>query len=194
MKCLRLLIVSMTAILFIGLVASSAAAFDGIKTATVNFGMPDPGTGDETEVLDHKLLPEKVIIKSFEGGGGIVNYIVSGSRRHRVGVYKVSCWTKLKDIKAQLADPANFDIIDGHGNLILQIGDELVVDGYIDSDPNGYRYYHGPNPQLPPVVGTFAETDRIEPVLFVEPGCYLVVCLRQGHLRDGMVGLVVALP
>lgn len=137
-----------------------------------------------------------MVIKSFEGGGGIVNFIVSGSRRHKVGIYSVACGTKLDDIAAQVTDTGNDDVYDSAGTLILQMD---VVDsfGYIDSDPSSHRYYLGVNPQSPAnpaVAGTLDETQRIEPVLFKEPGCYLVVCLRPIHLRDAMIGLVEALP
>lgn len=52
-------IIHIAAIFVVGLTASSAiAAGGGIDTATVYFGMPDPGTDDPTEFQDHKLLPD----------------------------------------------------------------------------------------------------------------------------------------
>jgi hypothetical protein len=159
MKRLMMTIACLMGIFSIGLTAFPAmAAGGGIDSATVYFGMPDPGTDDPTEFQDHKLLPDNVVIKSFEGGGGIVSFIVSGSSRHKVGVYSVACGTRLQDIAAQVTDDANNDVFDSEGTLILQMN---VVDtfGYIDSDPSSRRYYLGVNPQSPADQGDFVLTN-----------------------------------
>jgi hypothetical protein len=191
----RIQVIHIVAIFVIGLAASPAMAID-LRKADVNFGIPDPGTGLLEEAQEHKLLPDEVLIKSWQGGGGIVNFILSGSARHQVGIYRVACGTELRDIEDQIAagGTGDFSLVDRDGNLILEVNSSTVPDGFINSDPSGRRYYLGPKPTLAPLVGTFNATNRTETVTFVEPGCHLVVCLRAGHLRDAMIGLVKALP
>ena len=113
----------------------------------------------------HELIPEVAKIKA----GGSVNFIIGGL--HVVTVYDDG------------TRPSDIDTTD------------LVPNRPPNSPPiindSTNRIYRGLDPLLLPP-GT--QQDRVEAVVFTEPGTYLVICAVLPHFQEGMYGYVRVLP
>jgi len=149
----------------------AAAGGEEKSVVTVAFGMglntalPPPNGGP-----NHHVLPGIIKVKA----GGVVNFVVSGL--HQVYVY--SAGAKREDV------------------IIPSVG--FFVNNPEVIDP--VRFYYqgikrsgGPSP-YPPVSNPRSNAEnRVEPVLFKEPGTYLVICNISPQLRDGMYAYVKVL-
>ena len=175
MKRLKILLTFVLGLCSIGLIASSAMAFDGppgirgpLANATVSFGQwvsdppldrllgnPPMGAGN-----NHVLLPNVVTINA----GGAVNFIISGL--HNVQIYD---------------DP----------NHVVNTAEPLPgTGGGIINDPVT-RVYRGVDPNTTPAL-SLVSRDRVEAVHFAKPGIYLVICGVVNHfVDDRMFGFVV---
>ncbi|PYS51413.1 MAG: hypothetical protein DMG13_18715 [Acidobacteria bacterium] len=166
--------------------AQSHAHHTGISgplaQATVSFGqwqtdppldrLPVPNPGSRNT---HTLIPNEVKIQA----GGTVNFIIAGF--HQVVIYDNG--TEPGDINKTLLLPAPLNAL-------------------ID-DPN-HRIYRGLSPAgvpanffgagIPAAAIPAPPQERIESVVFAEPGTYLVICAVIGHFNDGMFGFVRVLP
>lgn len=169
MRPSTLSIMSLVALLFIGLVAPLAVAIAGpLANATVSFGQWQTAPPLDRFLLgsppprnEHQLLPNEVKIKA----GGAVNFIISGF--HQPIVY---------DARTQPED------IDETMTILIPPVPVPLID-----DPND-RIYRGLDPRPLP-------QDRVEVVHFPTPGIYLVICGVQPHfVNDGMFGFVRVLP
>jgi hypothetical protein len=161
MKQLTLSMVCAIAFLGTGLTAADAAAQDAGNIATVSFGV-GLNTATPNNPPNHHVLPQTIRIKE----GGVVNFMVAGF--HQITVYAPD--TELDDLN--LGNPGPF-INDLHN-----------------------VYYMGINPAGGPL-GTPATANpsnavnRVEPVAFLGPGTYLVICNVRGHFMDGMYAWVI---
>jgi hypothetical protein len=173
MRRSTLSIMCLVTVLFLGLVAPLAMADDRPPAnATVSFGawQTDP-------LLDrfpnfssgarnlHQQIPKEVKIKAADA----VNFIISGF--HQLIVYA-----------------------DGTRPEEININDIIATTGPQPPDPSELinddtnRRYRGPDPSQYP-------RDRVEVVLFPNPGTYLVICgVRDHFVEDGMFGFVKVLP
>jgi hypothetical protein len=157
-----------------------------LAQATVSFGawasnlnpavdrLPVPNPGGSSNI--HQLVPDDVKIQA----GGVVNFIIAGF--HQVVIYDNG--TQPEDINANSALPAPL---------------AALID-----DPNR-RIYRGLTPAAIPA-NFFAPgvpateiaappQDRVESVLFPNPGSYLVICGVRNHFVNGnMFGYVRVLP
>lgn len=131
--------------------------------------------------LNHVVLPKQISVKA----GGVVDFGVAGF--HDIVIFKPG---------VKLAD-----LLDGTGQL--PVFPPVFV---IPPDPTAALpassafladliYYRGINPAggplaTAPVVSPSNATNRGEPVTFLEPGTYLVICNVRPHLLDGMYGYV----
>ncbi len=179
-----------TSVLATGLAAPAAAAVSSkqdehhhrplsgpLASATVSFGhwrqfdrvTAALGPNDRTQ-NGHALIPHEVFIKA----GGTVNFIIGGF--HQVIVYGPG--TKPEDINPLLIIPGS------------------APPGLIDDPTN--RVYRGIDPRILPLLNIVPQTmpptmlqDRVEVVVFPNPGRHLVICGVVPHfVNDGMFGFV----
>ena len=153
-----------------------------LALATVSFGQwtTDPAL-DRLPVANpgarntHLLIPNEVKIQA----GGTVNFIIAGF--HQVVIYDNG--TEPGDINKTLLLPSPLSAV--------------------INDPN-HRSYRGLSPAgvpanffapgIPAAAIPAPPQERIESVVFAEPGTYLVICGVLGHFNDGMFGFVRVLP
>lgn len=130
--------------------------------------------------LNHAILPNRIKVKA----GGVVDFGVAGF--HHIVIFNAG--VTLDDL-----------IVAGGGVLpsfapvfVIQPDPALPIDvpALVDK-----VYYRGLNPAGgPPLTPTTTNpsnaSNRSEPVAFLEPGTYLVICNVRPHLLNGMLAYV----
>jgi hypothetical protein len=156
------------------------------RIVTVAFGAglntAQPGNPD-----NHHVIPDTIRVNV----GDVVNFAVAGF--HIIRVYGNG--VRLSDVKAEIPDecevnplpPATFPPQCGAPPVPVVSPGALSV------------YYHGINPLVspqpgPPFAQASAATNRVEPVAFLEPGRFLVICAVLPHFNDKMYAWVEVRP
>jgi plastocyanin len=152
------------AVLLTGLAASDVPAQDTGNIATVSFGV-GLNTATPNNPPNHHVLPQTIRIKA----GGVVNFVVAGF--HQIFVYEPGI---------------------GLNNINLAVPGARAP--FIDDAAN--TYYRGIDPaggplMTPATISPSNAINRVESVVFTEPGTYLVICNVRTHFRDGMYAWVV---
>lgn len=153
------------------------------KIVTVAFGA-GLNTAQPGNAQNHHVLPNVIRVNA----GDVVNFVVAGL--HVIRVYDNG--VQLPDVKAQIPDecevnpvpPAEFPencFTDGPVEVIPQLGLDVVYEGLNSI---------GPPPQVPPFAPVSLAQNRVEPVAFLNPGRYLVICAVLPHFNDGMYAIV----
>jgi hypothetical protein len=156
------------------------------RIVTVGFGN-GLNTAQPGNSANHHVIPDTVRVNV----GDVVNFAVSGL--HIIRVYGNG--VKISDIKALIPDecevnplpPATFPAQCGPPPVPVVPAGTLNV------------YYQGINPLVspqpgPPFALPSAATNRIEPVSFLEPGRYLVICAVLPHFNDKMFAWIEVRP
>jgi plastocyanin len=148
------------------------------RIVTVGFGA-GLNTAQPGNPANHHVIPDTIRVNV----GDVVSFNVAGFHIIRVYANGVT----LTDVKAQIPDecevnplpPATFPPQCGAPPVPVVSASGLGV------------YYQGisglvsPQPG-PPFAQASAATNRVEPVTFLEPGRYLVICAVLPHFNDGM--------
>lgn len=153
------------------------------KIVTVAFGA-GLNTAQPGNAQNHHVLPNVIRVNA----GDVVNFVVAGL--HVIRVYDNG--VQLPDVKAQIPDecevnpvpPAEFPencFTNGPVEVIPQLGLDVVYEGLNSI---------GPPPQVPPFAPVSLAQNRVEPVAFLNPGRYLVICAVLPHFNDGMYAIV----
>ena len=168
----------------LALVAPLAMAADTLSNVEVSFGRglnTPPGAA-----INHAVLPKDIKVKA----GGVVDFGIAGF--HDIIIFKPGVTLQ--------------DLLDAGGGVYPDAGFPFVF----PSDPNvplppdvafltDSIYYRGINPaggppQTPPTTVVSNAMNRSEPVAFLDPGTYLVICNVRPHLINGMYAYVKVLP
>ena len=153
------------------------------KIVTVAFGA-GLNTAQPGNAQNHHVLPGVIRVNA----GDVVNFVVSGL--HVIRVYDRG--VKLSDVKAVIPDecevnptpPAEFPencFTDGPVPVIPQLGLDVFYEGLNSI---------GPPPPVPPFAPLSLAQNRVEPVAFLNPGRYLVICAVLPHFNDRMYAWV----
>jgi plastocyanin len=154
------------------------------KIVTVAFGA-GLNTAQPGNAQNHHILPEEIKVKV----GDVVNFVVAGL--HVIRVYDRG--VRLHDVKAQIPDECEVNPVPptcfpGGPVPVIPTFDLAI-------------YYNGLNsipPALPPPVPPFAPVslaqNRVEPVSFLKPGRFLVICAVLPHFNDKMYAWVRVTP
>lgn len=153
---------------------------------TVGFGA-GLNTTQPGNPANHHVIPNTIRVRA----GDVVNFAVSGF--HIIRVYGKG--VRLSDVKAEIPDecevnpvpPATFPPQCGAPPVPVVSAGSLSV------------YYQGINPLVspqpgPPFAQPSAAVNRVEPVAFLEPGRYLVICAVLPHFNDKMYAWVEVRP
>jgi plastocyanin len=128
--------------------------------------------------VNHVILPKWIEVKA----GGVVNFAHAGF--HNIVIFKPGI--RREDLNPFLPPDGIFIF---PPDPTVAVPAELA--GLVD-----HLYYRGINPAGGPPPGTPATAEpsnasnRSEPVAFIEPGVYLVICNVLPHLLDGMYAYV----
>jgi plastocyanin len=138
----------------------------------LNTVAPPPGNP-----LNNAILPKWIEVKA----GGVVNFAHAGF--HHIVIFKPG-------VRREDLDP----YIPTSGTFIFPNDPAEAVSGPL-TDFNDKLFYRGINPAggptATPVTGNPSNaSNRGEPVAFLEPGVYLVICNVRPHLIDGMYAYV----
>jgi hypothetical protein len=153
------------------------------KIVTVSFGA-GLNTAQPGNAQNHHVLPGVIRINA----GDVVNFTVSGL--HVIRVYDRG--VRLTDVKAAIPDecevnptpPAEFPancFTDGPVPVIPPLGLDVFYEGLNSI---------GPPPPVPPFAPVSIAQNRVEPVAFLNPGRYLVICAVLPHFNDRMYAWV----
>ena len=153
------------------------------KLVTVAFGA-GLNTAQPGNAQNHHVLPGVIRVNA----GDVVNFVVSGL--HVIRVYDKG--VRLNDVKAAIPDecevnpvpPAEFPancFTDGPVPVIPQLGLDVFYEGLNSI---------GPPPPVPPFAPVSLAQNRVEPVAFLNPGRYLVICAVLPHFNDRMYAWV----
>ena len=153
------------------------------KIVTVAFGA-GLNTAQPGNSQNHHVIPGVIRVQP----GDVVNFVVSGL--HVIRVY--GSGVSLRDVKAQIPDecevnpapPAEFPancFTDGPVPVIPQLGLDVFYEGLNSI---------GAPPQVPPFAPVSLAQNRVEPVAFLNPGRYLVICAVLPHFNDRMYAWV----
>lgn len=169
----------------LALVAPLAIAADTLSNVEVSFGR-GLNTATPGNPVNHAVLPQDIKVKA----GGVVDFGIAGF--HDIIIFKPGVTLQ--------------DLLDAGGGVYPDAGFPFVF----PSDPlaplppavaflTDSIYYRGINPaggppQTPPVISPSNAMNRSEPVAFLTPGTYLVICNVRPHLVDGMYAYVRVLP
>lgn len=167
------------------LIAADNPENNRLSTARVLFGR-GLNTAQPGNPVNHVILPNVIRIKA----GGVVDFGVAGF--HDIIVFKPG--VTLDDLVAA-----------GGGTLPLTPPVYVLPPDPAAPLPPGLDsladriYYRGLNPAGGPAATPFVDNpdngfNRNEPVAFLEPGNYLVICNIRPHLLDGMLAVVKVLP
>jgi hypothetical protein len=137
---------------------------DGKVSVTVSFGA-GLNTAQPGNAANHHVLPKTIHVRT----GGVVNFAVAGF--HQIFVYNPG---KGPDDVVLNPNPMSLFIDDVNG---------LYYRGIL---PAG-----GPPPGIPATTNPSNAANRVEPVSFLKPGRYLVICNVTPHFLDGMWAWVV---
>ena len=161
-RAFQLSIGAIAALTTLALATPAAAQSEGSSrmSVTVAFGA-GLNTAQPGNVANHHVLPKVIEIKA----GGVVNFAVSGF--HQITVYQ-----------------------DG----IAAEGIVVPASGLYVNDLTGV-YYMGIVPaggpmSTPATTNPSNALNRVESVVFPEPGLYLVICNIRVHFTDGMYAYV----
>jgi plastocyanin len=135
---------------------------DAPKSVTVSFGV-GLNTAQPGNAVNHHVLPRTIELKV----GGVVNFAVAGF--HQIFVYNPG--KRARDVVPN-ADPAALfinDLTDLYYQGLVPAGGPLAT---------------------PATTNPSNASNRMEPVAFLEPGTYLVICNVAPHFRDGMFAYV----
>jgi len=168
----------------LALVAAPGVADDIQSRVSVAFGR-GLNTAQPGNAVNHAVLPNRLTIKV----GGVVDFGIAGF--HDIIIFKPG--VTLDDLR------------DAGGGEFPSFPPVFVL----PSDPTvplppevaflaDQIYYRGINPaggppQTPSVANPDNSFNRSEPVAFLAPGTYLVICNVRPHLIDGMVAEVKVL-
>lgn len=154
------------------------------KIVTVAFGA-GLNTAQPGNAQNHHILPDEIKVSV----GDVVNFVVAGL--HVIRVYDRG--VRLRDVKDQIPDecevnPAPATCFPGGPVPVIPTFDLAI-------------YYQGLNsipPAAPPMVPPFAPLslaqNRVEPVSFLKPGRFLVICAVLPHFNDKMYAWVRVMP
>jgi hypothetical protein len=153
------------------------------RIVTVAFGA-GLNTAQPGNSANHHVLPNVIRVNA----GDVVNFVVSGL--HVIRVYDRG--VRLDDVKAQIPDecevnpapPAEFPancFTDGPVPVIPPLGLDVYYEGLNSI---------GPPPPVPPFAPVSIAQNRVEPVSFLQPGRYLVICAVLPHFNDRMYAVV----
>ena len=170
----------------LALVAPLAIAADTLSNVEVSFGR-GLNTAQPGNSVNHAVLPKNIKVKA----GGVVDFGVAGF--HDIIIFKPGVTLQ--------------DLLDAGGGVYPA---DPVFPFVFPSDPAvafppefavlaEQVYYRGINPaggppQTPPTGVVSNAMNRSEPVAFLTPGTYLVICNVRPHLVDGMYAYVMVLP
>jgi plastocyanin len=160
-------------------------------SVTVSFGAGLNTALAGPNVANDHILPKKIEVKA----GGVVNFVVAGF--HQVFVYNPG--VKPQDVldnapafnpaPPPVGDPQSFYI-----NYGLRDQDDKTIVLYVGANPGAGLTSPfppanalTPPPPQPILSNTF---NRVESVVFPEPGKYLVICNVNPHFRAGMMAWV----
>lgn len=160
-----------------------------IVTVAFGAGLNTAQPGNEE---NHHVIPETIRISV----GDVVSFNVAGL--HVIRVYGNG--VRLRDVKLNVPGECQVNppqaTCDGLGGTVVP----TVPTG------NLAVYYQGLNPiplvnppppppqPPPPFVLPSTAVNRIEPVVFTEPGRYLVICAVLEHFNDGMMAWIEVRP
>jgi hypothetical protein len=153
------------------------------RIVTVAFGA-GLNTAQPGNAQNHHVLPGVIRVNP----GDVVNFVVSGL--HVIRVYDRG--VRLDDVKAAIPDecevnpvpPAEFPancFTDGPVPVIPPLGLDVYYEGLSSI---------GPPPPVPPFAPVSIAQNRVEPVSFLNPGRYLVICAVLPHFNDRMYAVV----
>ncbi|MGH8175678.1 MAG: hypothetical protein ACREV5_05390 [Steroidobacter sp.] len=150
---------------------------------TVAFGAglntAQPGNTD-----NHHVLPNTIRVRA----GDVVNFVVAGL--HVIRVYDRG--VRLSDVKSVIPDecetnplpPATFP-----PNCFTETPVPVIPPLGLDVYYEGLNSL-GPPPPAPPFAPISLAQNRVEPVAFLNPGRYLVICAVLPHFNDQMYAWV----
>lgn len=167
-------------------VAPPAFAVDGKsgnRIVTVAFGA-GLNTAQPGNSANHHILPQTIKVRV----GDVVNFAVAGL--HFIRAYENG--VTLTDVLAQIPDVCEINPVP---NL------PECINGPVPTVPVGTlpTYYIGIDPFAspqpgPPFAQPSAAINRVEPVAFLKPGKYLVICAVLPHFNDKMYAWVIVKP
>jgi len=170
----------------LALAAPLAIAADTLSNVEVSFGR-GLNTAQPGNSVNHAVLPNRIKVKA----GGVVDFGIAGF--HDIIIFKPGF--TLDDLRD--AGGGDFPV-----NPIFPF--VLPSDPLAPLPPElafltDQIYYRGINPaggppQTPPTGVVSNAMNRSEPVTFLTPGTYLVICNVRPHLLDGMHAYVMVLP
>jgi plastocyanin len=166
-------LICVMATLAIGSIARSAeAGEDQNKKLSVTVAFGAGLNTAPTSPANHHVLPKTIDVKT----GGVVNFAVAGF--HQIFVYKPGI--EPEDI---VVPP--FPVAGAPPRTNLFINHDLANLYYLGINPAG-----GPPPATAATSEPSNASNRIESVVFSEPGTYLVICNVTPHFRNGMFAFV----
>ena len=153
------------------------------RIVTVAFGA-GLNTAQPGNAQNHHVLPNVIRVQA----GDVVNFVVAGL--HVIRVYDRG--VRLSDVKGVIPDecevnpvpPAEFPencFTEGPVPVIPPLGLDVFYEGLNSI---------GPPPPVPPFAPVSIAQNRVEPVAFLTPGRYLVICAVLPHFNDKMYAWV----
>lgn len=173
-------------LLAVGAFASQLAAAnddkndeDGRKIVTVAFGA-GLNTAQPGNEQNHHILPDVIKVHV----GDVVNFVVAGL--HVIRVYDRG--VRLRHVRDAIPDECETNPVppETFPSACFTNGPVPVI------PPLGLAVYYaglnsiGPPPPVPPFAPLSLAQNRVEPVSFLEPGRFLVICAVLPHFNDGM--------
>jgi len=153
-----------------------------VVTVAFGAGLNTAQPGNEE---NHHILPKVIKVEV----GDVVNFAVAGL--HVIRVYDRG--VRLRDVRDLIPDECEVNPIPP-----ATYPPQCFVTGPTPPviPPLGLDVYYeglnplGPPPQTPPFAPFSLAQNRIEPVAFLEPGRYLVICAVLDHFNDAMYAWV----
>jgi plastocyanin len=157
------------------------------RVVTVAFGA-GLNTAQPGNDANHHVIPDVVRVRA----GDVVNFVVAGL--HVIRVYDRG--VKLSDVKDEIPDecetnplpPATFA-----PNCFTETPVPVIPPLGLDVYYEGLNSL-GPPPPAPEFAPLSLAQNRVEPVAFLEPGRYLVICAVLPHFNDRMYAWVEVSP
>src|SRR5688572_1140185 len=156
-----------------------------VVTVAFGAGLNTAQPGNEA---NHHILPMVIKVRV----GDVVNFVVAGL--HVIRVYDRG--VRLRDVRnvipdeceANPAPPETFPptcFTDSPVPVIPPLGLDVYYQGLNSL---------GPPPPVPPFAPLSLAQNRVEPVSFLKPGRFLVICAVLPHFNDGMLAWVEVSP
>jgi hypothetical protein len=151
------------------------------SSVTASFGRGLNTASPPGNPVNHAILPKDIHVKA----GGVVDFGVAGF--HDIVIFKPGVELEdLNDGSGQLPLFPPIFVLPPNPATALPAGSAFLADKI---------YYRGINPAggplaTAPTISPSNATNRGEPVSFLEPGRYLVICNIRPHLLDGMYAYV----